>query len=286
MDKLKLIFILLSLANANLPKIIGIIEELAKINSTYQDVISILQGQDPLKPTLLPMQARAGISQQLDYLQGYGCWCHFDAEHGIGHGNTVDAYDEACKKLHEGVTCAKKEVKTSEGRQCLPAQTMYMIDAQISTEGRLVYNCEKFNSDPCAINTCFLETHFLSLVLEQALKYRYVPQYEQFSSNNFDRTTCGSKNTDYYSYDDYNYGGNGGSNKVPSGGFRSLDDEEVKITKCCGQYSANTKRPIQFSDITPRECCENPISKDFIVYSTINHECCRDGSIRNVGSCA
>jgi len=261
------------------------IEDLAAQNSTFKEVISILEGNDSQNTTQISMVARAGIAQRLNYLQSYGCWCHLDEEHGKGHGSPVDGYDEACKKLHEGVTCAKKEVKTLAGETCIPAETIYQVDAQIATDGKLVYNCETFNTDPCAVNTCYLETHFLSLVLDQALKYRYVPRYEQYS--HMDLSQCGGRKiVDYNDYYDYD-GGLAGMQTARTDGFRNFGmDDVVKYTKCCGEYSANTKRPIQFTDRNERQCCENPMTKDFIVYNTINHECCRDGSIRNVGSCS
>lgn len=235
MDNLfKLLPLVFALANANFLQIMNIIEDLAAQNSTFNEVLTILKGNDPNSTettTPVPMIARAGIAQQLNYLQSYGCWCHLDEEHGKGHGSPVDGYDEACKKLHEGVTCAKKEVKTLAGDRCIPAETVYRIDAQIGTDGKLVYNCEAFNTDPCAINTCYLETHFLSLVLEQALKYRYVPKYEQYSY--MDLSQCGGRKvvdySDYYDYD----GGLAGMQTARTDGFRTLgmDDHVVKYTK-------------------------------------------------------
>ena len=42
-------------------------------------------------------------------IDGYGCWCYFEDDHGLGRSHPVNKIDETCKGIHDGYTCAIKD---------------------------------------------------------------------------------------------------------------------------------------------------------------------------------
>ena len=38
----------------------------------------------------------------VEELNGFGCWCYFENDHGRGKSQPVSAVDGACKILHDG----------------------------------------------------------------------------------------------------------------------------------------------------------------------------------------
>lgn len=196
-----------------------------------------------------------GVQLQMDRLQEYGCWCYFDDLHGLGKGPTQNGYDEACKALHQGITCAAMDFP-----ECDANSQVY--DAKIrpdpETPGNVVVDCEAFNAgDECAISTCYLESHFITLLLAESLEKENTPQYDLFSqSQGFDRSAChGTK------------------------GPRDHDN------MCCGQYTSNTRRPVPvYAGDGDKQCCENLVTGKFKTYDATVSDCC-DGKVRTLGSC-
>jgi len=57
------------------------------------------------------------ISQSVENLNEYGCWCYFYDNVGRGKGNPVDEIDAMCKVLGEGYECAMRDSE-DEGLDC------------------------------------------------------------------------------------------------------------------------------------------------------------------------
>ena len=206
----------------------------------------------------LPGSSRSfpGIQLQMVNLQEYGCWCYFDELHGLGKGPVQNGYDKACKAMHQGITCASLDFP-----ECDANTQEY--DAKIRPDpeipGNVVVDCEAFNGgDECAIATCYIESNFITLLMQESLEKENTPQYDLFSqSQGFDRKAChGSK------------------------GPREHDNI------CCGQYFANTRRAVPvYQGDGDKQCCEDKVDGSFKTYDATVNSCCDDGKVRTLGSC-
>lgn len=211
---------------------------------------------------LMPGSSRSinGVQLQMDSLQEYGCWCYFDELHGMGRGSAVNGYDAACQALHQGITCANMDYEGCD------ANTQ-MYDSRVrqdkSSPGGLVVDCEIFNTEAiygdkyeCAIATCYIESAFVNAVLMESLVYEEHPQYSQFSVS-------------------------AGFNRVDEcAGSKAAREHELE---CCGQFSANTRRPIAIYADEDKKCCEKE-DGSFRTYKADLHQCC-DGEVKPFGSC-
>lgn len=197
-----------------------------------------------------------GVGFMLNNLQEYGCWCFFDEKHGQGRGNPVDVFDSHCMKYHHAVACAKREIEL-----CDPYDTSYSITAKQAEDGsgNITYDCETGN-DSCQEATCYAQSHFISLLLQEQLEHLKVPDYPSFSAwkngGTFDNESC----------------------KI-GGGSRPRDE------MCCGTWKHNTKKLLRFGRHLSRACCENDDNGTFKTYDSNLATCCDDGSVRIHGTC-
>ena len=60
----------------------------------------------------------------MDVINGYGCWCYFNDDHGKGKSKPVNEIDAYCKTLHEGYECAILD-GIEEGSTCEPWNSAY-----------------------------------------------------------------------------------------------------------------------------------------------------------------
>ena len=44
--------------------------------------------------------------QAFEDIDGYGCWCYFEDDHGLGRGQAQDPIDNHCRTTHDGYSCA------------------------------------------------------------------------------------------------------------------------------------------------------------------------------------
>lgn len=226
------------------------LERVMTENLPPEDLATLsLLNKDEQKPrSFIP-----GVSYMLNNLQEYGCWCFFDEKHGRGRGSPVDAFDTHCMKYHHAVSCAKREIAS-----CDPYDTTYSVTAKQDGGGNIIYDCETGNTD-CQEATCYAQTHFISLLLNEQLENLKVPSYPQFSAWK-----------------------NGGS----------FDNESCKLTHgikprdemCCGTWKHNTKRLLRYGKHLSRACCERN-DGTFKTYDSNLATCCDDGSVRVHGTC-
>lgn len=206
-----------------------------------EDLSSNQQGRNGFIP---------GVSLLLQNLQEYGCWCFFNDKHGQGRGPPVDDFDSHCMKYHHAVSCAKLEIDS-----CDPYNTSYSVTAVNSgANGDITYDCESGN-DPCQTATCYSQTHFISLLLNEQLANLQVPNYPNFSSwkdgGNFDNGVC-----------------------------RSSGPGHERQEMCCGTWKHNTKKLLKFGRTLSRSCCDNPSDGTFKTYDMSLSQCCDDGVVR------
>jgi len=194
-----------------------------------------------------------GVGLMLNNLQEYGCWCFFDEKHGQGRGNPVDSFDSHCMKYHHAVACAKREIE-----RCNPYDTSYSITARQEDGGDITYDCETGNNS-CQEATCYAQSHFISLLLQEQLEHLKVPDYPSFSAwkngGSFDNESCRIGN-----------------------GARPRDE------MCCGTWKHNTKKLLRFGKHLSRACCDMD-DGTFKTYDSNLATCCDDGSVRVHGAC-
>jgi hypothetical protein len=204
-----------------------------------------------MNKTLPRYRGRNSVNAMFSDLQRYGCWCHFDAEHGKGKGTPVDRFDMECMNHHHATTCMKME-------NCdltVPSIPQLVI----TNDGNIAYDCVIANGgDACKEANCYTATHFLSKVLDIMIDPATgeLPRYNAYSaSRGFDQSTC----------------------KLAGAGS-NIDEE-----KCCGSYDFNTKRPVRVPSGKSRECCENSFGI-FVTYNPDFKTCC-NGKVESFGSC-
>lgn len=199
-----------------------------------------------------PGRWAGGVNMWISQLQEYGCWCFFDQLHGQGRGEPVDGYDDACRKVHWGTTCAKNEILN-----CDPQTETYSVAMTPGPNpGDVNYDCETLNGgDECKVATCYMESYFTQALLEEAMRHQNVPDYANFKADNgFDVNTC----------------------KIPGLG-RDYDEF------CCGLFDQNTRRPIRVNAGEIKECCNHPAGS-FKTYDPTMNKCCA-GTVQSLGSC-
>ena len=205
-----------------------------------------------MNKTLPRYRGRNGVTAVLEGLQGYGCWCHFDAEHGKGRGTAVDRFDMECMNLHHATTCMKME-------NC-DLSVPFVPQMQLTTDGNVDIDCVIANGgDSCKEANCYSTNHFSSKLIDIMLNPAAgeLPRYNAFSaSRGFDRSTC----------------------KIAGAGS-SIDEE-----KCCGSYDYNTMRPVRVPTGKRRECCEASFGI-FVTYNPDFKSCC-NGQVESFGSLA
>lgn len=223
----------------------GLYEKLlaAKLNSTVDKI------SDAPSARFVP-----GIRFLFSLIQEYGCWCFLGPEHGSGHGKPQDVYDKICKDFHQGITCAKMNIDN-----CSPETGVrYQILAGSEPNGDVLYDCETLNAgDECAEATCYLEANFVSGFIDEAFNGNSPNLNEYSHALGWDNSVCKVQ-------------GSGGDN----GGFSEV---------CCGNFQANTMKPVRFYDNLPKQCC-NKNNGGFSTYNPETNDCC-DGQVTALGAC-
>jgi len=99
-------------------------------------------------------------------IDGYGCWCHFDANIKNARGKAMNTMDETCKSLLKGYYCIMKDAG-DEGESCDPVTVSFspavddafdLIDGGMEAEAAFVQSCNNLNSGSnCAARACMVE---------------------------------------------------------------------------------------------------------------------------------
>ena len=113
--------------------------------------------------------------QNLQDLNGYGCWCYFDDNNSHkGKGLAQDStFDLACRNLRHGYECA--QLDTGISFDCKPWNVTYN-SALFCEKDILESCCETFNKNSdgsrndCAYYACLTENHFVKEVINLVVK--------------------------------------------------------------------------------------------------------------------
>lgn len=188
------------------------------------------------------------LSGRLEQINGYGCWCYFQGDHGKGKGTPVNEVDTFCRYLHDGYECAIRDSK-EEGHHCTPWKVDY--NPAISLGGALFgpgndatidFECaEKNPGNKCAERACLIEGYFVLNIMDSF-----------FKGIMFDPTKAHKKGFEPADH----CPGQGGSGHRKSG------------IACCGIYPR--RFPFRTLD-GHRECCGTK------AYNTLTNFCCSDG---------
>lgn len=178
-------------------------------------------------------------------LNGYGCWCYFEDDHGQGRGQPVDDVDKMCKTLHDGYTCLMMDTDNLD-EPCIPWDTDYTSAIGVSLSGMsmeaIQMQCRiKNDNDTCKSSVCMVEGWFIQ-------------SYFLFSVN-------------------------GGALDAAHGhenGFNPKDDcpirqGEASEKACCGDYPA--RFPYKIQDGT-RGCCQGR------TFNSEIYQCCDNGKVK------
>jgi len=192
--------------------------------------------------------------KMIESINGYGCWCYFQDEHGQGRGKPQNEVDGTCKKLHDGYTCILMDSEAEGDLDCVPWDVVYNGATALGLDpadplnnvlaSAIRRSCDNSNRvDKCAQRACKVEgffvmnlfRHFLAgVIFDPSLKH----------TNGFNpKLDC------------------------PLSGNRIDSDKE-----CCGDY------PLRFPYKTldgARQCCEGK------TYNAQVLQCCEDGKTKS-----
>merc|ERR1712048_1127229 len=108
----------------------------------------------------LTKQFSADVTNTINNLNEYGCWCYFYDDHGRGKAQPIDAVDEMCKILHDGYECAMRDAE-DEGTTCVPWEVSY-FSAVGGTGLTIPEECIAANpGNNCATRACMIEGTFV-----------------------------------------------------------------------------------------------------------------------------
>jgi len=109
-------------------------------------------------------------SKMIDSINGYGCWCYFQEEHGKGRGQPANEVDESCKWLHDGYTCILLDSEAEGDFDCVPWDVAYSgatgLGVSAGDSSSLEYairrTCNKNNKkNKCGERSCKVESYFV-----------------------------------------------------------------------------------------------------------------------------
>lgn len=123
-------------------------------------------------------------------INGYGCWCHFEENHGKGKGSPVDGVDAICKNLQAAYDCAMMDYAEATGNDdCVPWEVQYNAGMSFGI-GALVDNCNALNTELCAQYACMAEGAFIINIIGAFLNVGSVDS-NNLPQNGFDfRASC------------------------------------------------------------------------------------------------
>lgn len=233
-------------------------------NSRIQNLLTTLKSQlenTPVNsndenapfPMMGNQMGRKINSNDVQIINGYGCWCNFDNQKN-GKGVPVDEYDTICKTLFDNYHCiemdqeAENDVCDLENQEYTSALGSGQFDITISSE-RLIYECQVANpNNNCGMRLCIAEGNFVIGMLKLPFQQLIFPDSFSFGhGNGFDVNSC-------------SFGGIAVESEV----------------SCCGQLPK--RFPYRTLD-GGRACCNGR------TYNTITATCCQDGTVSKGSSC-
>jgi len=122
--------------------------------------------------------------QAFEDIDGYGCWCYFEDDHGLGRSAPQDVFDTHCRTIHDGYTCAIMD----HGDTCIPWEVDYNSGIESLDVENLVSLCESNNAgNDCAISACKVEGLFVYELFQLATNNNQADPQTYGVKNGWDR---------------------------------------------------------------------------------------------------
>lgn len=103
------------------------IVSLLAISNLYKTQADLLNLRQSLAVLAKEVGDQHRHKYDIDRINGYGCWCHFE-EHTIGgRGEPVDFVDAECKSLHNSYDCMLKDAADRGNSTCKPWEVNYWV---------------------------------------------------------------------------------------------------------------------------------------------------------------
>jgi len=148
--------------------------------------------------------------QMLAPINGYGCWCYFQDDHGKGKGIPANEMDEVCRVLHEGYECIIFDAEQENDLDCVPWDEPYKSGSglglaaddpdNVSSEAALRKECFASNKrNKCAARSCAVENYFVVNVFKLFMGGTQLDYSLKHSLGKFDpkdADSCPIKNVD------------------------------------------------------------------------------------------
>jgi len=188
----------------------------------------------------------------LSKIMGYGCWCNFEDDLGVGSGEPVDKYDELCRSFQLCMRCARwdgKQAVKIGGDSCNIHGTYNVVSGPAPNSDGLLYECTKANgNEECGAHLCCCYSDLIAElinILWNPVSYNHAYKH----SNGFNVSKYCDPPTFQYRYE----------------------------MACCGKY------PNRFPyGQVKMECCDN-----HSIYNPTMNSCCGygDGTYKPSGTC-
>ena len=232
----------------------AIMKTMDKLRKSHKNRCSLPEFRDSLQCRGRSFNS-AWASEIVQSINGYGCWCYFQEDHGKGRGIPMNEVDAQCKILQDGYSCILMDAVDEGDLDCVPWDVEYnsatglgmMVDDpnNDNVEKALRTKCNKANKkNNCAARACMVENYFVIQTVKLFLTgVEFDPSLKHDLGNFNAKEECVIKQ-----------GQHGKSDK-----------------QCCGNY------PLRFPYKTlngDRGCC---VKK---TYNTLRLQCCSDGSLK------
>ena len=71
----------------------------------------MMYGSDGLDRSVFCPAGQCDIPISLSQIWGYGCWCNFGADVGVGSGTPTDKFDEKCRDFQKCMRCVQNDAE-------------------------------------------------------------------------------------------------------------------------------------------------------------------------------
>jgi len=183
------------------------------------------------------------LGNNLNNIKDSGCWCYFNDNYNHGKGKPIDAIDELCRKLSEGYQCA---IIDSGDPDCEPWSATYTVGFSAGI-GNIENICTALNSNLCSRHACFVESIFVTNIIDQFLAGNVVPGHLIQNGFDFDGQ-CVLPNVP-------NTATGHAQDKACCGSFIDRYPYNSALKDCCGSLTYNPNVMLCCVDNIPRVSC-------------------------------
>lgn len=160
--------------------------KMSNIQALLKDLAATQSG-DPSDAATRTLSA-GWANSMVESIDGYGCWCYFENDHGKGKGHAKNDVDAQCKILHDGYSCIFMDAEDEKVDGCVPWLVEYVEPTGLGwwaktgddegMKNALRKDCVKKNKKGdnswCAQKACIVEGYFsinLFNLLTSGVKY-------------------------------------------------------------------------------------------------------------------